>query len=343
MRPRFGKSLAAALSCGLLAVAAARSQDLHVEGTNVYTGFATNGTTLVTMSWQFILDVSQDKWVVHTVPLTVPPSRRERWREDAGDGTNIYSLMVSGPSTNVPTRSRIPAPQNKSDSGTGRVWQEAVPFPELGQAAPVWFAYVKAASQQAPGKFKPLWYTDLEIFYSPRLCLKAFIQTNTASPYLPQQAWFIAPGKEFDYQFGKVLAFPAEVQNYTNAIYTASNFVTVGPLTVPRSFALDVYAPGGSGPAAFYRYLRYAGTASVISPEVTRKELLPPVTVQTYVNDFRLPVGKLRLKFSREDDDGSPPHLEYVITNSWLTSTNDPRFRNAVLQSQSKRGWVLRF
>jgi hypothetical protein len=94
--------LAGGLAAGILIVASARSQDIHVEGTIAYTAFNTTGATLVAISRKFILDASGDKWLVHTVGLAGPNAPRQRWHEAAGDGTNVYTLHIIDPPTNLP-------------------------------------------------------------------------------------------------------------------------------------------------------------------------------------------------------------------------------------------------
>jgi len=91
------------------------------------------------------------------------------------------------------------------------------------------------------------------------------------------------------------------------------------------SFVLDAYAPDDSRSGALYRYLRFEGRASLVSPQVARKQFSPTVTTKSFVNDFRLPL------------DPETPYIHYVISNAWLTSTNAPLFGSAVLQNRAEK------
>jgi hypothetical protein len=308
------------IAAGILMGFCACAQDIHVEGKIVYTAFSTNDAVMATMTRGFTLDVSGDKWLAHSEGLAGIGSVRERWCEEGGDGTNLYCLRSYKPPANLSANQLA-----RYTPGMGSIRQATIPITDISFTAPIWFAYVKSASMQRPGKFKPLlyWSDDEEMFYSPKVGYEILVQTNREEPYLPKKAYFIDFGWDFIRLYGKVVPVKSFRKPYTNAIFSASNFVAVGSLSVPMSFVFEGYAPNESQGGAPYRDLRLQVTASSASPQVARKQFSPEITDRTLVTDFRFPI-----KSDNEDED--VPYLHYSITNAWPISTNDLLIRAAI-------------
>jgi hypothetical protein len=262
-------------------------------------------------------------------------------------GNEIYLLASHTNATLMAAKHIREKTVDELDQAFGQITLGEVPhFKSAEQVGMIWLAYASSCyfKSRTNHQIEPVFWFGGQYFFNRGLTLPGDWTIDSVPPYLPIHVVYFNDGflRGLDKaSLPKVIPLEGVYsKGYTNAVFEASGYKTVGAYRIPDAFSLKIYRPKSQGTSAselnLYRTFSFRATNANLL--VGSNEFTPTILGRTSVRDFR---------FARVD---GVTEYAYEIVNRWPTTAdvlNDRRIQPSFsvvgsLKSDEQNNGVIR-